>query len=104
MTEVSLYERVEGAVGRALMRLPQPVQRRIVGRPIELDGLRLDTTSQMLLLLERLSGTTSEADADVSPARAREVTSRQARAIAHRSAAVSFHDSGPGACSGTSTR
>jgi acetyl esterase len=81
---VSARERVEGVVGRALMRLPQSVQRLIVGRPIERDGLRLDTTSQMLLLLEKLSGTTSDADTEVSPVRARAITSRQARAIAGR--------------------
>jgi len=64
------------------MRLPQPLQRLMVGRPIELDGLRLDTTSQMLLLLEKLSGTTSDAGASLSPVRAREITARQARAVA----------------------
>jgi acetyl esterase len=66
------------------MRLPQPLQRLMVGRPIELDGLRLDTTSQMLLLLERLSGTTSDAGESPSPVRAREITARQARAVAGR--------------------
>ncbi|HYI99659.1 MAG TPA: alpha/beta hydrolase [Thermoleophilaceae bacterium] len=77
-------EWVEGAVGRTLLRLPQSVQRLMVGRPTELDGLRLDPTSQLLLLLEKLSGTESTAASDPSPAQARALTRRQARAIAGR--------------------
>ena len=77
-------ERVEGAIGRTLLRLPAPVQRSMVGRPVEADGLRLDPTSQLLLLLEKLSGTKSTADSNPSPVQAREVTRRQARAIAGR--------------------
>jgi len=77
-------ELVEGAVGRALLRLPVPVQRLLVGKPTSVDGLQLHPTSQLLLLLERLSGTASNADADPSPRRARELTRRQARAVAGR--------------------
>ena len=77
-------ERIEGAIGRTLLRLPRAVQRLMVGRPIEVDGLRLDTTSQLLLALEKLSGTKSTADSNPAPADAREVTRRQARAIAGR--------------------
>jgi acetyl esterase len=79
-----LRERVEGAIGRALLRLPQAVQRPLVGKPVELDGLTLDTTSQLVLLLERLSGTKSDPGVQLSPPAARAVTSRQARAIAGR--------------------
>ena len=81
---LSARERVEGAIGRALLRLPQPLQRPLIGRPIEIDGLQLDTTSQLMLLLEKLSGTKSQAGTRLSPVRAREVTARQARAIAGR--------------------
>ena len=81
---VGLRERVEGAIGRALLRLPQAAQRPLVGKPIEIDGLTLDTTSQLLLLLEKLSGTKSTAGEQPAPAEARAVTRRQARAIAGR--------------------
>jgi acetyl esterase len=81
---MSPRERVEGIVGRTLLRLPVAVQRRLVGKPTRIDGLELHPTSQLLLLLERLSGTQSKADADPSPQRARELTRRQARAVAGR--------------------
>jgi acetyl esterase len=79
LTYASARERVEGAVGRALLRLPEPVHRVAVGKPTRIDGLALHPTSQLLLLLERLSGTKSPPDPPVEAARA--VTRRQARAI-----------------------
>lgn len=84
MTPVTARERVEGAIGRALLRLPGPVHRVLAGTPVRIDGLELDPTSQFLLVLEKLSGTKSDAGAELSPVRARAITSRQARAIAGR--------------------
>jgi acetyl esterase len=82
LTPASPRERVEGAIGRALLRLPGSVHRLIVGRPTTVDGLRLDPTSQFLLLLEKASGTESRPDPPVEAARA--VTRRQARSISGR--------------------
>jgi acetyl esterase len=82
LTLGSARERVEGAVGRALLRLPVSAHRLAVGRPTTIDGLRLHPTSQFLLLLERVSGTKSQPDPPLETARA--VTRRQARAISGR--------------------
>jgi acetyl esterase len=54
---VTPRERIEAAICIALAKLPLPVQRLIGGRPIKLDGLELHPSSQLLVKLERLSGT-----------------------------------------------
>jgi acetyl esterase len=46
---------VEAAVVRGLLALPEGVQRRIGGSPIEIDGQRLAPDAQMLVKLRRLS-------------------------------------------------
>jgi len=46
---------VEAAVVRALLALPERVQRRLGGSPIEIDGQRLASDAQMLLKLRGLS-------------------------------------------------
>jgi acetyl esterase len=46
---------VEAAVVRRLLALPEGVQRRIGGSPIEIDGQRLAPDAQMLVKLRRLS-------------------------------------------------
>lgn len=48
-------ERVERIALRAALGLPEPVQRRLVGRPVVRDGQTLDTDVQLLLLLQRLT-------------------------------------------------
>ena len=44
-------ERVERAVLRSLLALPQPLKRRLAGPPIERDGLTIDLDTQLLLRL-----------------------------------------------------
>ncbi len=49
-----LATRSEAAAFRALMALPEPVKRRIAGRPVMLDGQTLDTETQYMLRLQQL--------------------------------------------------
>ncbi|HEX9339368.1 MAG TPA: alpha/beta hydrolase, partial [Pseudonocardiaceae bacterium] len=59
--------RLQAGVARTVFRLPEPVRRRLAGRPIEKDGLRLDTDTQLLLKLLTLQGTTLTApDPDIA--------------------------------------
>jgi acetyl esterase len=46
---------VEAATFRALMALPEPVQRVLAGRPVTLDGQTLDTDVQLMLRLQRIA-------------------------------------------------
>lgn len=47
-----LAARSEAAAVRALLSLPEPVQRRLAGKPVILDGQVLDTETQLLLTLK----------------------------------------------------
>ena len=49
-----LLEAAEPAAFRALMALPTPVQRRLAGRPVTVDGQTLDTETQWMLRLQQL--------------------------------------------------
>ncbi|MGZ4459705.1 MAG: alpha/beta hydrolase [Nocardioidaceae bacterium] len=51
----TLPPRVEEALFRTAMALPTRVQRRLVGRPVVLDGQVLDTETQLLLKLQALA-------------------------------------------------
>ena len=51
MTTLPPRARAEGALVRALLRLPTRVQRRLGGKPIEIDGQRLSPESQLLVKL-----------------------------------------------------
>ena len=51
----TLPPRAEEALFRAAMALPTRVQRRLVGRPVVLDGQVLDTETQLLLRLQELA-------------------------------------------------
>ncbi|WP_246142461.1 alpha/beta hydrolase [Nocardioides rubriscoriae] len=46
-------DRAEAALLRATMALPEPVQRRLAGRPVVLDGQTLATETQLMLRLQR---------------------------------------------------
>ena len=52
---ISARERVEAGIAIGLARLPLAAQRALGGRPIEIDGLRLHPTSQLLVKLDGLS-------------------------------------------------
>jgi acetyl esterase len=71
-------ERVEAAICVALAKLPLRAQRLIGGAPIEIDGLRLHPTSQLLVKLERI--------ADVRPLE--ELSPEDARAQTRMQAAL----------------
>ena len=49
-----LVTRVEPTLFRALLGLPVPVQRRLAGRPVILDGQTLDPETQWMLRIQRL--------------------------------------------------
>ena len=49
-----LVARSEATAFRALMALPEPVKRRIAGKPVMLDGQVLDTETQYMLKLQQL--------------------------------------------------
>jgi len=49
-----LATRSEATAFRALMALPEPVKRRVAGKPVMLDGQTLDTETQFMLRLQQL--------------------------------------------------
>jgi acetyl esterase len=53
--EMTAEDRLNGAVGRSLHKLPAPVKRRLAGAPVVRDGLTLDLDLQLLLAARRLS-------------------------------------------------
>jgi acetyl esterase len=74
-----VVDRVEPAALRALLGLPTPVQRALAGRPVTLDGQRLDTETQWMLRLRRLL---REPAAETLPtAQARAAILRQCRLV-----------------------
>lgn len=56
MSRATLPERIQGAAVEALLGLPVGVQRLLAGRPLRVDGLELDVSSQLLIRLEGLVG------------------------------------------------
>ncbi|HET9501163.1 MAG TPA: alpha/beta hydrolase [Marmoricola sp.] len=62
---------IEAALLRAVLGLPDPVLRALVRRPVELDGQRLDTEMQLLLLLQRIAREPSMGDLTVESGRRR---------------------------------
>ena len=53
--ELSGRDRLAGGIARFACGLPAPVQRALAGRPVEIDGQRLETDMQLLLKLEQLA-------------------------------------------------
>jgi acetyl esterase len=69
---VPLLKRLRGAAARAAARLPEEVQRRLSGRPrVEIDGVRLDATCQLLLAARRPGVANPLTDGTPDEARAR---------------------------------
>jgi acetyl esterase/lipase len=80
VTELSARDRVEAGLARALMALPPAAQRRLAGRPTELDGQRLEPDTQLLL---RLRGLAPRPEYDELPlAEARRELDHQAAGVA----------------------
>jgi acetyl esterase len=76
-----LRARIEGGIAIALGRLPAVVQRLLAGgRPVRIDGLELDPSVQLALVLLRLSG--HRGLDTMSPAAARAELNRNALAFA----------------------
>jgi acetyl esterase len=73
--DITPRDRVEAAVAIGLAKLPLAAQRLIGGRPIEIEGMRLHPTSQLLVKLEALAEIPGyEA---LTPVQAREQTGKQ---------------------------
>jgi acetyl esterase len=62
-------DRLEAAIAVGLAKLPLPAQRLLGGRPIEVEGMRLHPTSQLLAKLAGLSGLQPRSELTVSEAR-----------------------------------
>ena len=69
--ERDLTAKARGAVVRGVLALPQPVLRRIAGRPVTVDGQRLDVEAQVSLKLIELAGEAPLARLTPEGARAR---------------------------------
>ncbi|HYH58938.1 MAG TPA: alpha/beta hydrolase [Thermoleophilaceae bacterium] len=79
---MSLKARAEGAAAQALMRLPEGVQRRLSGTPVEIDGLRLSAEAQLLIKMREWSPRPAYSEVPVTEAR--ELLEREARAARGR--------------------
>jgi acetyl esterase len=66
----TLRTAVDARVLRTLLGLPERAQRRLVGRPVEVDGLRLATELQLLLALQRIEKDTCLGERPLEKARA----------------------------------
>lgn len=78
----SLRIRVETAVLHGALALPEPAQRLLVGRPLVIDGRRLATELQLMLLLQRIAR--QPAMGERSLARSRALVHAQAAAAGGR--------------------
>jgi acetyl esterase len=76
---VTPRERLEAAFAIGLAKLPLPAQRLLGSTPIEIEGMRLHPTSQLLVKLERLAGIPGYED--LTPAAAREQTGKQGQLL-----------------------
>jgi len=72
-------ERLEAAFAIGLAKLPLPAQRLLGGTPIEIEGMRLHPTSQLLVKLEKLAEIPGYEE--LSPDDAREQTAKQAQLL-----------------------
>ncbi len=52
---MTIRDRAEAGLLRSVMALPEPVQRRLAGRPVVLDGQTLAPETQLMLRLQRLA-------------------------------------------------
>jgi acetyl esterase len=82
MTSLSARARAEGALVRALLGLPEGVQRRLGGKAIEIDGQRLSPEAQLLVKLRERSPRPAYYELPVPDAR--EALDREALAVRGR--------------------
>jgi len=71
----------QGAILRSIVRLPEPVQRRLVGAPVVRDGQTLATEIQLMLRLQELLGMEGLPADDIGGARPRRELVRQAQIV-----------------------
>jgi acetyl esterase/lipase len=69
MTELNVRARAEAAMARALLGLPEPVVRRLAGKPIEVDGQRMEPDAQLLLRLRNLASNPAYEELPLADAR-----------------------------------
>jgi acetyl esterase len=74
--DITPRDRLEATIAIALAKLPLPAQRLIGGKPIEIEGMRLHPTSQLLVKLEALADL--QGYEALSPVEARLQTAKQA--------------------------
>jgi len=82
----SISDRGQGALVRMLASLPHPLLRRLVGRPVSLDGQELDVEAQLGLRLLALAG--APALEELTPAQARARVARDAAIFSGRPEAL----------------
>ncbi len=75
-------ERAQAAAVRGVLGLPDPVRNRLAGRPIVVDGQRLDPEAQLILRLERLY--LDPAVESVAIPRGRQLLDKQCRLVGGR--------------------
>jgi acetyl esterase len=82
MAQLGVRERIEGELTRGLLALPSALQRRLAGKPAEIDGQRLAPDTQLLIRLRDISPRPEYDQLPVDEAR-RELD-RQAATVAGR--------------------
>lgn len=85
-----LQEKLESTLLRAMLALPEPVQRVLAGKPIVREGQTLATEVQLMLRMQRLARITPVEELDWAPAR--EALARQSRLVGGRQPIGSVRD------------
>ena len=75
----TLAETFQTLLIRSLMALPEPAKRALAGKPVEIDGNRLGTETQLMLRLQRLARLTPAEQLPWAPAR--EALAMQSRIV-----------------------
>jgi acetyl esterase/lipase len=68
---------VQATIARLAFGLPKPVRRLLIGAPVRIDGQELASDAQLLLWLDRVTGSSLSQDGTVSSARAHIQDSRE---------------------------
>lgn len=82
--------RAESGAARALAGLPPALRRRLAGRPVHVDGVTMDSQTQLILAMrERMGAPPLDA---LTPAEARDLLRRDATTVAGSGARVATHE------------